>query len=158
MARLNAPDLRKLLVGLGTSIHESHPHLLSMKDVKRIQEANNVLLVLTRILIGMAKRSTLSDEEVHQIVEQARYVPESTDLFESKPLDDGVITGRRTMWDAINMMDGAMHDPKSRSQIPDWFLNDFWPGVLRRIAIGEGMTDREREIAMYVASTAIGER
>lgn len=156
---LDAPDLRKMLVLLGNHLCSKYPDYVKQDDVKRVDEANNILLVLIRVIMAVLKRAdVITSDEVKKIAHEAKYVPDPKDMFDSKPLNDGVVTGKVTSWDAIDAVDKALHDPEARGKMPQWFVVDFWPGVLRRVAQGGGLTAREKEIAMYESSKARGER
>lgn len=152
------PDLRRLLVLLGEAVHASAPDKVGMDVVDRIREADNTLLVLSRVLMGLAKRNGLvSQKQVQSIVNRSRYVPDAP-LFGSA--DDGIgkVDGRVTDWQVMQQVDDCLANLEQRSKLPDWFTLDLWPSALRRAAGGHGLSDRERAIALYVTSVARGER
>ena len=159
MARLETPDLRKMLVELAYAVNKHHPGAIIPAEIDRIKGAENVLLVLSRVIAGLSKRHAgVTSSEIRQAADKAKWVPDSADVFDGVPLDYGVVTGRTSTWDVLHEIDKAMHDPKRRTNMPDWFLNNMWPGILRRVAQGKRMTERERSIALYVISIASGER
>ena len=76
------------------------------------------------------------------------------DLMSIIPAETGKVTGRVTSWDVIDGVDKALHDPAIRSKMRAWFINEWWPAVLQRVASGAGITDRELSIASYVVEDA----
>lgn len=149
-----------LLVELGATMSFRHPSLVTIEDVDRIRDANNVLLVTSRVLMGIAKRAGLSSDDVAGIVARSQWVPRKQDVMDTAAdsPEEGKITGRATRFEVITAVDEALADPSIRGSLPDWFIFCFWPPALRRVAGGGHLTDRECEVAMHVISVAGGER
>jgi hypothetical protein len=159
MKKEKIPDLRKLLVGLMDTIKFTNPKVVDDSHIKRVQEASNVLLVSTRVLISICKNANLiTSEDVTRLVESANSSSLSPEQALSSKSEPAKVTGRVTDWEVLQSIDTIMADPELRVKMPDWFLADLWPATLKRVALGQRMTDREREITMYVASTIRGER
>jgi hypothetical protein len=156
------PDLKIMLVELARAVVRHHSGAFTDRELDRVAEADNTLLVLSRVLMSAAKRIGVTDDEVRSIVElsMARPPPRPEDMFEVKVVDadPSSITGRVTDWDVLSAVDGAMADPAYRSELPGWFVDEFWPPVVRRCASGVPMTDRDKAVAMHVVSVARGER
>ena len=153
------PDLRVMLVGVARALNSLYPNIVTGVEIQRIEEADNVLLVLSRILTAMAKRAGVPQDQVLQIVAEAKRPPplDPADLFEVKPVTDARVTGNHTDWEIIQGVDTAMISLESRAKMPVWFIDEFWPPVLQRCASGRPMSDRERSVSMYVSSVARGE-
>lgn len=159
MAKLDSPDLRKMLVGLARLVNRRIPGTVLDDEIKRLEDASNVLLIVSRIMAAMSKRhAKVESSEIKKLAERSQWVVDSADIFDVETSTDGVITGSKSVWDVLCEVDKALNDPECRSKIPEWFVNDLWPGTLRRIAQGKKMSDREKSIALYVISVASGER
>lgn len=152
------PDLTVILTELAVAVNEHHPGTITDDEIDRVRSANNVLLVLSRVLTSAAKRAGVTQDRVHEIVSKARRAatPSGGDLFEAAPVGEPRAGSRITDWDVIRDVDEVLL--KFRDGVPGWFIDDFWPGCLRRSAQGLRLTDRERNIAMHISSIARGER
>lgn len=153
------PDLRVLLVELARELNRIRPESVLGAELERVSTAKNTLLVLSRVLTAMAVRAGVSKDAVDRAVAKARRAnePKQGDMFVPvvvSPVAETLTT--TTDWYIIAEVDLVLL--KHRTELPDWFVNDFWPGCIRRAAQGLRLTDRERAIAEYQASKARGER
>ena len=153
------PDLKVMLTGIARAVNRQHPGTVLDSEIQRVNSADNVLLVLSRVLTAMAKRNGVSKNQVLEIVAEAKKPAKiaTKDLFDVSPTIEARITGNRTDWEVIGSVDVAMASLESRAKVPTWFINEFWPPILQRCASGSPMSDREKAVAMYVASVARGE-
>lgn len=151
------PDLKRLLVGLAQEMNRLHPEVVTDVHVERIRSADNVLLVTSRVLMGLSKKVGVDDVAIKRIVNQARHILDAP-LFGHADQNVGKTDGHITDWQIMQKVDDCRSDLKTRVKVPTWFIEEMWPAVLRRCAGGDKMSDRERAIAQYVVSTARGER
>ena len=151
------PDLRRLLVGLFQEVSRLHPEHVTTSHVERLRSSENVLLVLSRMLTGMSKKIGVTDEAIKSIINKAAY-DHGDPSFSTVDVNVGKVDGHNTDWEVMQRVDDCMGNLEMRSRIPSWFIDDLWPSALRRSAGGSKLTERERAIAMYVTSTARGER
>lgn len=158
MAYLKAPDLRKYLLEVLEDAKTRWPDLVDQSDIDRIEGANNVLLVATRVLHLVIKRGGVTDKEAEDIVRRSKWIPEPVSMDTKSETEGDTVTGIVTIHDALWEVDKVLHHPGHRQKLPDWFVNSYWPGVLRRVASGGRVTYRDKEIALYWAAIARGER
>jgi hypothetical protein len=104
-------------------------------------------------MMGLSKKVGVTDEEVAAIVSNAR-LDDDKPLFVSVEERPAKVTGNVTDWDIVSHVDQVL----LTGSPPEWFVDVFWPPIMRRVSQGKKMTDRERAIASYVASTSGGER
>ncbi len=154
------PDLRLLIVGTLETIRFVHPEYVTEEHVERVRSATNVLLVSIRVAISICKGAgLLTSEDVASIVEAANNPVRDVSAESAMSREPTIkVTGRYDDHQVLKLIDDAMMDPKSRAEMPDWFVDSVWPSMLKRIAAGGSMRPREREISLYVVSTARGER
>ncbi len=153
------PDLRLVVLGIGEWAARAHPGLVTDRDLERVRESNNVLLATARRLLVIAQRAGMPKSEVESLISSAKPSP-AVGLMQAKgQQDDGSkVTGRFSQMEAIAAVDAALAHPRTAQRVPAWFKHDWWPGVLRRVASGECMSDREVDVAVYVAADATEER
>ena len=152
------PDLRIVLVAIGRWAAGRFEHVLD-SDVDRVEGATNVLLVLTRVLSQTAMRLGMPRSDVEAATAMAREIPAGDLMEAASSSSDGVrITGSKSAWEIMSDVDHALSDPSVRGSMPAWFIDEMWPGALRRVAGGGMITDREMGVAMHVLSEARGER
>lgn len=143
-------DLRRLSAGLARWAAESRPDLgVTIDDVKRLEAAANPLLVITRLAARLARRAGMTEKEMERLTASCKI---KADAFADAEVSvgDPIATGRMTAYDAIRLVDTTLSDPDRRSRMPDWFVVELWPSVLRRAASGTIPTDREIAIAMQI--------
>lgn len=161
MGSEKVPDLRRLILGVMETIHFTRPEVVTQEHMNRVREASNVMLVATRVMVSICKDVELiTAEDVARIVSSASKAEPMTakEAMMASGNEVAKVTGRMDTWDVLQRIDDVMADPVTRVKVPEWFINDMWPGVLKKVAMGGSMEPREREIALYVASTARGER
>ena len=143
------------------TIHFTNPEVVTQDHIQRVRSASNVLLVSTRVMVSVLKGAELlSDADVARIVEAANRAQPMTakEAMLASGSEPAKVTGRMDTWDVLQAVDDVMGDPATRVKVPSWFIDEMWPGILKRVAQGGALEPREREIALYVASTARGER
>lgn len=149
------PDLRRLIEATLREMAAARPELVQVSDADRVMKADNTLLVTARVLMSIAKRAGIKPEAVPRIMQYAKFVPQQS-LF-TQPGELAKVDGHTSDWQVMQQIDDCMADLGMRARIPDWFL-EYWPSVVRRAASHKPLTDREKGIALYVASMARGER
>lgn len=152
------PDLKRLLVALTIEVSKHHPDVVTQQHADRIQNATNVLLVVTRILTSLSRKVGVTDAQIKNAIAYGKYVQPPVDMFATADNQPAKVDGNWTDWEIIQQVDDCLANLEHRSNLPDWFMLDLWPSVLRRCAQNKKMTDRERAIALYVTSIARGER
>lgn len=152
------PHLRILIVGMAEEVHRLYPALVTARDIERLKNATNLLLVLARVLNNVAIRGGVSQADLKRVIEKAGAagdaVAKATRLIPAAEVAGAI--GYSNHWLAMGVVDEALLDPTVRSKLPEWFVRDMWPGVLRRAACGQEIAERDIEIAMYLVNDAKG--
>jgi hypothetical protein len=154
------PDIKALIKGFGAAAHREWPDVVSELDVARVNTANDQFLVLLRVLFGIAKRCGMSQSVIDKIVEDAKRRPDNgrdDDLFAASTSSVGKLTAQPSAWDVLGDVDKVLTDIKLVSKVPSWFIEDFWPGAIRRVASGKRLSDHELDIMRTVVATVKGE-
>lgn len=149
MAERKPPDLKRLAVTVVRLVAPRSHGALTLDDARRIEcVADSALsLVLMRVAIGaLVKAGLMTDKEYDDAVDASRptMVPSGTAVDAMTPRP--VVTSVVTVVDVMHRIDELLTSPAKRIQFPDWFINDFWPGLLRRMANGQGANEREQAL------------
>lgn len=150
MAGRGPPDLKRLAVLVVRLVAPRSRGALTEDDAKRIEcVADSALsLVLLRVGIGaLVKAGLMTDAEYDGCVESARPVerPSVTALDVMTPRPPAT-SNVLTMRDVISRIDVMLTMPGKRDAFPRWFIEDLWPGLLRRLASGQGASEREQAL------------
>jgi len=160
MARSQIPDLRKIVSFTLRAIRDKHPSAVTDEDISRIDSSRNVLLVSTRVMLNVLKRSNIiSSEDIANIVANSQ--PNEQNAIES--ISESVTgiakeTGVFNVWTVMSAVDECLSDLEKSNRCKDWFRLEFYPSVVRRAANGSLPTNREIEIMQYNVSVMRGER
>lgn len=151
-ARDVAPDVRKIIVGLGRWAERRG--LVQGSQIDRLETAHNLPLVVARVLARMAMDAGLTDSEMDSIMRDATRLPSDSEFdIENAETVETFVSEVKPLH-ALWMVDRAMMNPTIRAKIPLWFVDKFMPGVVRRTAVGNRPTDREISIMLYVIGAA----
>ena len=157
MAKLDEPDLRALAVALLEEGHRLWPEVVLRSDAERVKGAMNVLLVCSRVGLNIAKRAGMPKDVALTVIDRAKWVPDPVSMdLEFVPA--AVVDGEHSIHGVVWECDKVLHHPGTRTKLPRWFIDHYWPELCRRIASGEEVSDRDKEIVMYWTSVARGER
>jgi hypothetical protein len=152
------PDLKTLLVGLLRLCAEKWPDMVQAADADRIAKCDDVTLVGARVACAIARRAGVTSEEVAALVAASsgrRADPADMAAFDASATEaEGVPHAQQVMWE----VDRALTDPARRSRLPDWFVDQFWPEAVRRVAMGSKPTSREVSVMLAVLEHASGRR
>jgi hypothetical protein len=155
-----APDLHALTTELFSAARRQWPGLISEADVKRVEEARDPLLVGLRVVAAVMERAGLPRSEVDAAVRRAS--DPRPHAVASGPADidpDPAHEHRVPRFDQLLAeIDAAMLSPAERSRFSPWFIGQFWPGLLRRIARGERGTSRDQSILLRELERSSGRR
>lgn len=145
---MNPPDLKLLAAGIAQ--HLGVPR----EDVDKLRSCNDagLALMILRVIMRRAKATgaiTSADED--RIIDAARprFDPVTAMMASPVPTQSNV-TQVTTARDVVMTVDRLLVAPATRTKIPRWFITDFWPAIMRRVASGGVITEREVAIARNV--------
>ncbi len=141
---MNAPDLRKLAGGLARALG------LSDAEVQRLETCpeHSLAVVMLRVAMGAAlKRGLLKPGDDDRLIQRATPAVDPLTIMDSVQQTETKKMTTVTVEQVVRGIDAALASPATRGRFPAWFINDFWPGVLRRMASGTAMSEREQAIA-----------
>lgn len=150
-------NLRLLAVGLAGAIPQVQPS--EVDEIRSCPDQAMMLLVLRIITRVLVRTKVLSSVSVDKIIASA------TESLLTNPLSVMSSVGssptiRRVgeydPYELIRQIDALLASPSRRIGVPTWFMDDFWPGCLRRLASGEKLSERDAGIARLVLTDASG--
>jgi hypothetical protein len=143
---VNPPDLRVLAELI--ALHVGVP----ANEAKRLRECpeHSLSLVIIRVVMKeLKRRSLLTDAEEDSMLAKAR--PAVVPITTMMPVEQEAKTGATvTVEQVIRGIDVALVSSDTRFKFSNWFVCDFWPGVMQRMAAGAPMSEREQSIARRV--------
>ena len=154
----NIPDLKKFMHGLAVACHKEWPTVVLESDVSRIETCNNILLVLSRVLAGVAVRAGMPREEITKVVESSMPRAPKMTYASLEHAEVVVEHGVLDPWKVMASVDRCLINPKKAAKAHDWFKVVFYPMVVRDAALGEVPSTRDIEMMWYVVSLMEGER
>lgn len=141
-----APDMRILasLVALKLGV--------PTEEAKRLRDCpeHSLSLVIMRVALKeMKRRGVLTSAEEDSMLAQA--TPRVDPVAAMVPVEQTAKLGATvTVVEIIHGIDIALSTPATRVKFEPWFVCDFWPGVMQRMAAGSPMSEREQSIARRV--------
>lgn len=142
---MNPPDLKLLAAGIAT--HLGVPR----EDVDKLRACSDsgLALMILRVVMRRAKATgAMTPQDEDKIIEAARPKFDPMVAMMANPIPAAVtVTQVTTARDVIMTVDRLLVTPATRSKIPRWFVIDFWPSVMHRMAAGGAITEREVAIA-----------
>lgn len=143
---MTPPDLRILssLVALRIGVPPA--------EAKRLRECpeHSLSLVILRVAMGeLKRRSLLTPKEEDSMLAEA--TPRLDPVTTMVPVEQNTKLGATvTVEQVVRGIDAALSSPATRVRFGTWFIRDFWPGVMQRMAAGNPMTEREQSIARRI--------
>lgn len=146
VAGMNAPDMRILasLVALKLGV--------PAEEAKRLRDCpeHSLSLVIMRVTMKeMKRRGVLTGQEEDSMLAQA--MPRVDPVAAMVPVEQTAKLGATvTVSEIVRGIDAALAMPATRVKFEPWFVREFWPGVMQRMAAGSPMSEREQSIARRV--------
>lgn len=154
------PDLNVLAFELAKSARAQWPGLVTREEVQRLEDAKDGFLVGLRVLCILAIKAGMPEDEVARIAKKASDIAGVAIPSGPASIDpDPAHIHRVPRFDELLAeIDAATLSPAERARFPGWFIDDYWPGLLRRLAQGERGTSRDQSILVRVLETCSGRR
>ena len=140
----NPPDLRLMSAELVKKLGFPESEVARLRGCP----GTSLSLVMLRVIIAeMKRRGLLTHSEEDHIINLSR--PPLDPMAIMVPVQDAKnSTNTPTVDEIIRGVDALLSAPATRTKIPGWFVNDFWPAALRHLANGGRLTERDQAIAI----------
>lgn len=152
------PDLRLLLVGLGELCAKKWPELVKPEDTQRIRDAADTTLVAARILCGVARRAGITAEEIASVVQAAAVRDSAIGKTYAMDASDVLASDVPACYELLWNVDACLADPSRRTAVPSWFVDSYYPQLLRRLALGGKPNSRDLSVMAAVLEKVSGRR
>lgn len=151
----SAPDIRAYtLLMLELVVPRLAPGLITPAGIDSLKSCSGSTFALTlvRVLSTAAIRAGLvsrAESDAIRAKASPHLDPVMAMVAVGQPSDPGNILSIEPA-DFIRDIDLAIASPAKRAELPEWFIDGMWPGILRRLASGEMPSRREIAIISQV--------
>lgn len=151
----DVPDMKSLLVKLLAEASVMWPELVDPGCSLRVEASTDAFTVGMRVLASVMLKAGMPRARLEELVASCRVLKPDEAVPSGTPERSEVVPDvYRLLWS----IDRLLSDPSKVSSVPAWFKDDFWPGVLRRVAGGSQLTAREAGIALNILESCGGRR